>query len=255
MTTSAPKYTLIYWGGIPGRGEYVRLALQYAGEPYNQINDESVPSHMVNPTKTGYPPHFAPPMLKLPGGQIISQTGNILSYLAPKLGLEGDIPEGEDEEAAAVRKAIINQFVLTALDLNLEAHDTHHPVAMKLYYEDQKPESKRRAEEFRRDRIPKFLAYFSQALEGNPQGGVDGYLYGKRTTTADLALFHVICGVEYAFPKRMAALKKEKKYELVWKLKDRVAKEPRIASYLASDERVPFGMGIFRHYPELDGKD
>ncbi|KAG8892721.1 hypothetical protein FRC00_011654 [Tulasnella sp. 408] len=215
MPKSTPKYTLIYWGGIPGRGEYVRLALQYAGEPYDQINNNSVASHLVNPAKTGYPPHFAPPMLKLPGGQIISQTGNILSYLAPKLGLEGTIPEGEDEEAAAVRKAIINQFVLTTLDLNLEAH----------------------------------------ALEGNVEGGPDGYLYGKTTTTADLTLFHAMCGLEYAFPRRMAALKKENKYQLVWKLKDRVENEPRIASYLASEERVPFGMGIYRHYAELDGED
>ncbi|KIO22652.1 hypothetical protein M407DRAFT_245082 [Tulasnella calospora MUT 4182] len=255
MPKSTPKYALIYWGGIPGRGEYVRLALQYAGEPYDQINNNSVPSHMVNLDKTGYPPHFAPPMLKLPGGQIISQTGNILSYLAPKLDLEGTIPEGEDEEAAAVRKAIINQFVLTTLDLNLEAHDTHHPIGMMLYYEDQKAESKRRAEEFRRSRIPKYLTYFSQALEGNLEGGPDGYLYGKKTTTADLTLFHAMCGLEYAFPRRMAALKKEKKYELVWKLKDRVGNEPRIASYLGSEERVPFGMGIYRHYPELDGED
>lgn len=52
MPKSTPKYTLIYWGGIPGRGEYVRLALQYAGEPYDQIND-SVASHLVNPAKTG----------------------------------------------------------------------------------------------------------------------------------------------------------------------------------------------------------
>ncbi|KAG8943774.1 hypothetical protein FRC04_002529 [Tulasnella sp. 424] len=82
-------------------------------------------------------------MLKLPSGQTISQTGNILSYRAPKLGPKGDIPEWEDEEATAVRKATINQFVLKALDLNLEAHHTHHPIAKMLYYKDQKPESKR----------------------------------------------------------------------------------------------------------------
>ena len=37
-------------------------------------------------------------------------------------------------------------------------------------------------------------------------------------------------------------------------LHDAVAARARIAAYLASDRRIPFNeMGIFRHYPELDG--
>jgi glutathione S-transferase len=36
-------------------------------------------------------------------------------------------------------------------------------------------------------------------------------------------------------------------------LHDRVRERPRIASYLASPQRIPFNeQGIFRHYPELD---
>jgi glutathione S-transferase len=36
-------------------------------------------------------------------------------------------------------------------------------------------------------------------------------------------------------------------------LRDRVAARPRIAVYLGSKRRVPFGReGIFRRYPELD---
>jgi glutathione S-transferase len=36
-------------------------------------------------------------------------------------------------------------------------------------------------------------------------------------------------------------------------LRDRVAKRPRIAAYLASKRRIPFNeWGIFRHYKELD---
>jgi len=37
-------------------------------------------------------------------------------------------------------------------------------------------------------------------------------------------------------------------------LQSRVQERPRIAAYLASDRRIPFNeLGIFRHYPELDG--
>jgi glutathione S-transferase len=37
------------------------------------------------------------------------------------------------------------------------------------------------------------------------------------------------------------------------KLRDGVAKRPRLAAYLASERRIAFNpQGIFRHYPELD---
>ena len=36
-------------------------------------------------------------------------------------------------------------------------------------------------------------------------------------------------------------------------LRDRVAALPEFQDYLASERRQPFGEGIFRHYPELDG--
>ena len=36
-------------------------------------------------------------------------------------------------------------------------------------------------------------------------------------------------------------------------LAERVARRPRIAAYLASEQRIPFNeLGIFRHYKDLD---
>ena len=68
----------------------------------------------------------------------------------------------------------------------------HHPVAVEDYYEDQKEESKRRAESYRKNRLPKFLAHFEKVLECNPANKEGGtYLVGSRTTNADLVLFHV----------------------------------------------------------------
>ena len=34
----------------------------------------------------------------------------------------------------------VSQITQTALDLSNEAHDVHHPIAVGLYYEDQKDE-------------------------------------------------------------------------------------------------------------------
>ncbi len=46
----------------------------------------------------------------------------------------------------------------------------------------------------------------------------------------------------------------ERKLPGVVAVHDRVAARPRIKAYLASPRRLPFNeMGIFRHYPELDG--
>ena len=73
-------------------------------------------STITDPKKSGFPPHFAPPALKLPSGRILSNTPAILNHIAPKFGLAGK-SEGEDEEET---RSIVNQLVLVALDLNTE---------------------------------------------------------------------------------------------------------------------------------------
>jgi glutathione S-transferase len=142
-----------------------------------------------------------------------------------------------------------NQLQLTMADLAVEAHDTHHPIASALYYEDQKREAKRAAEDFRKNRVPKYLGYFEKVLARNPRGA--RYLVGARLTYADLSLFEIVAGLSYAFPKTMK--RQARRHPLVMALHDRVAARPRIAAYLASKRRLPYDeVGIFRHYPELD---
>ena len=100
---------------------------------------------------------------------MVSQTANILAFLAPELGL---VP---DDEAA---RAEASQIQLTIADLVAEVHDTHHPIAGSLYYEDQKPEAKRRAEAFVEERIPKYLGWLERVLERN--GAERGQVAGGR---------------------------------------------------------------------------
>jgi glutathione S-transferase len=138
---------------------------------------------------------------------------------------------------------------LTIADLVQEAHDTHHPIASGLYYEDQKAEARRRAEDFLANRAPKYLGYFETVLARNPAGG--RHLVGRRLSYADLSLFQVVAGLRYAFPNAMRRI--ERKLPLAAALHDRVAARPNIAAYLDSKRRLPFSEeGIFRHYPELD---
>src|SRR6185437_4336337 len=88
-------------------------------------------------------PPFAPPFL-VDGEVMIAQTADILLYLGSRIGLS---PDSQADQLFA------HQLQLTIADLVGEAHDTHHPVGAGLYYADQKPESLRRAKEFREQRI------------------------------------------------------------------------------------------------------
>ena len=63
----------------------------------------------------------------------------------------------------------MHQLQLTIADWVGEVHDTHHPIAGGLYYEEQKREAKRRAADFTADRLPKFLSYFEQVLDAQRQ--------------------------------------------------------------------------------------
>lgn len=235
------RYELYYWDGIQGRGEYVRLALEAAGADYVDVaRAKGGEARMMKLMQGGPTPSFAPPFLKA-GKTLIGQTANILLYLGARHGLA---PKSE------AGRLWTHQLQLTVADLVVEIHDTHHPVASSLYYEDQKPEAKRRAADFLARRAPRYLGYFETVLKAN-RAGKGRHLVGARLTYADLSLFQTMAGLRYAFPKAM--MKLERKVPRVAAVHDTVAASPRIRAYLESPRRIPFNeMGIFRHYPELD---
>jgi glutathione S-transferase len=235
------RYELYYWDGIQGRGEFVRLALEEGGADYvdvaREADGEWAMLRLLDGADVEHPP-FAPPYLKA-GELLIAQTANILLYLGPRHDLA---------PAAEAGRLWAHQLQLTIADLVDEVHDTHHPIASSLYYEDQRPEAQRRTADFLTSRAPKYLGYFEKVLTHNKTGE---YLVGANLTYPDLSLFQVVAGLRYAFPRAMAKL--EPKYPRVVALHERVAARPRIAAYLASDKRIAFNEhGIFRHYPELD---
>ncbi len=236
-------YELYYWPEIQGRGEFVRLALEQAGADYVDVarsEGDDLPGlmHFLQDKSVAEPP-FAPPYLRA-GDLLIGQTAAILLFLGDRHGL------APTDEAG---RLWTHQLQLTIADLVVEVHDTHHPIGSGLYYEDQKPEAKRRAADFLAHRLPKFLGYFEQVLARNPAG--DAHLVGDKVTTADLSMFQMIAGLRYAFPRTMARI--EPKHPRLVALHDLVAALPRVKAYLGSPRRIAFNpMGIFRHYPELD---
>jgi len=241
------RYVLYYWPGIPGRGEFVRLALEEGGASY--VDTALLPEDQGGGAAAMVPflegpdierPPFAAPFLKA-GRRIIGQTANILLFLGPRLGL---VPRDADG------RLWIHQLQLTLADLVSEVHDTHHPVGSSLYYEQQKPEAKRRTKEFLARRMPKFLDYFERVLERNPGRGP--WMVGSGVTYVDLSMAHVIAGLRYAFPN--ATREALRARPRLAGLHDAVFARPRIRRYLRSPRRIPFNNdGIFRRYPELGG--
>jgi len=218
------SYELYYWPSIQGRGEFVRLALEDAGADYVDVarrkNGVEVLLKKLRQFRV-----FAPPFLK-DGKVVVAQTALILHYLGPKLRL------APKAEAGRLR---LLQLQLTITDFLVEVHDTHHPIANSLYYEEQKTEALRRTKLFRESRIPKFLGYFETHAT-------------LPFSYVSLSLFQVMEGLDYAFPEAM----RKTNYRNLRKLQEKVRK--RLAPYLASERRIPFNQsGLFRRYPELDG--
>src|ERR1700684_3737228 len=143
-------YELYYWPSIQGRGEFVRLCLEEARAAYVDVAREAKAgtgtARMMQflKGKSDPRPPFAPPFLKA-GRLLIGQTANILMFLGPRHGLA---PKAEAGRLWA------NQLQLTVTDFVAEVHDTHHPIASGLYYQDQKKEARRRTVDFLQNRVP-----------------------------------------------------------------------------------------------------
>lgn len=234
---------LYYWPTIQGRGELVRLILEEAGQDYTDVarkdEERGGGARAVAAYYRWEPeghPVFAPPVL-VDGDVVLAQTPAIAHYLGMRHGLVSDDP---------VAQAHALQVMLTIADAVLETHDTHHPLGAALYYEDQTEAAKERARLFVDQRLPRFLAYFDRVREHN--GGA--WLMGHELSYVDLALFQLLEGLDYAFPRALARTIDKTQLRTI---ADAVRQRPRIAAYLASDRRIPFNeQGIFRRYPELD---
>ena len=230
---------LWYWPSIPGRGEFVRLALEAADIEYEDMARKKGAEALAEDlaSRTGFKP-FAPPYLVTDDELCIGQTAHILAFLADRHDFGG----GELE----IDLSLI-QLQLDVTDLVAEVHAVHHPISGSLYYQEQMDAAYEAAQHFRDNRIPKFLDHFEQALEA--EGGP--FMLGERWTHADTSLFQVIEGLDYMFPNHMRTLD----YPRLELCRQAVMEIEGIEAYLASDRRLEFNEdGIFRHYPELDSE-
>jgi glutathione S-transferase len=232
------SYQLWYWPNIPGRGEFVRLAMEAAEIDYEDMAREHGAEAILEDlaSRQGIRP-FAPPYL-VDGDLCIGQTAHILAYLADRHDFGGGDLETDLQ---------LIQLQLDVTDMVAEVHAVHHPVSGNLYYQEQMDAAYEAAQNFRDHRLPKFLGHFEQALEEN--GGP--FILGEQWTHVDTSLFQLMEGLDYMFPRRMAELD----YPRLELVRGAVMEIEGVEAYLASDRRLEFNEdGIFRHYPELDSE-
>lgn len=259
MADDAP-YKIVYWPGLPGRAEHIRLAFEEAGVAYEDAakHTDAVPQVLALISEAslgdsaGNLPPCAPPVL-VHGDLTINQTPNILMYLGPRLGLAPSFTDQTDPNGIFR----VNQLTLTALDgLSNEVHDCHHPICTSLVYEDQRDEAVRSSKQFVKERLPKFVGYFEKVLKGQAAKHSSStekvWLYGPQLTYADLVLFQCLNGTAHQFPRAVKLLRASGDYARVFALYDAVQQRPNIAAYLASERRLKYGNGIYRYYKELD---
>lgn len=234
---------LYYWPHIPGRGEFVRLVLEQAQVPYIDVarlsEDEGggIASILkIRRHEHNFNPGFAPPYLQVKN-QLLAQSVNISEYLALHHNLTGSNAE---------EQAVTRQYALTIADIADDAHNTHHPLDVTEYYEVQKEAAIEKARAFREKRLPQYLGFLETVLK---KSGV--YLSGEKITYADLHLFQLLGGLEYAFPEDYRKVTRETP-ELL-RVKREVSELPAIKEYLNSERRLDFNNdGLFRYYPELN---
>jgi glutathione S-transferase len=229
---------LWYWPNIPGRGEFIRLfceafEIDYADMAREQ-NADALVEHMH--ALEGIRP-FAPPYI-VDDEVVIGQTPLILQYLSDKEGLGS----GEMEVDLG-----LFQLQLDIADFVEEVHSVHHPIASELYYADQMEAAFERAQNFRANRIPKYLIHFDNALAA----GGGPFMLGQQPSHVDTSLFQVMEGLDYMFPNYMKAM--QGSWPHLEGLQGAVPEIETLADYLASERRLEFNEdGIFRHYEELD---
>lgn len=128
-------YRLYYWP-IPGRGEFIRLLLEFAQVPYKDVARDctgGMPAIVRAKSELPNALHFALPILEISDNFSISQTPVICAYLARRHGL---MPAGNNEYIAM-------QIDHTVHDIVFEVHATHHPVDISITYDEQKSEANR----------------------------------------------------------------------------------------------------------------
>ena len=202
---------------------YLRIIFEYAGVPYEEINDD-LRDYFWNKTEQQPTPVLAPPAVVY-NDVAVAQTGVAAEYLATKFDL---LPPGSPESAAKAR-----QIVATVHEYIAEGRLSFHPVKNTMSYHDQVEEAKPYIAAFCKDRLPRYFGHFERLLKSN-----DGdFFVGPTLSYVDLQVLVMLQVTRFQFPDTWNDLPD---VPLLKAFLDRMESLPKIKAYLDSDRKKPF---------------
>ena len=182
---------------------------------------------------------FAPPFLR-DGPVIVSHTAAILLYLGGRIGLRRPMSQAG---CGHTRSSSLSPISLRRCTIRTIRSTRTTGSTSKRMRRSTGPAC------FAKTGCRNSWAGSNVFLRANPAG--PDHLVGRSVSYADLSLFQLVEGLLFAFP--LAVARELATLPHVTALHRAVPQRPRLRAYLASEQRVPFGTGIFRRYPELDG--
>jgi len=199
-----PSYEVVYFNGR-GYAEATRLMLAYAGQDFKDTRHTSEEWAKIKDET----PMKQLPLLKVDGVPI-PQSRAMHGYVAREFGLNG---QNNDETTK------IDVVIATVEDIRT-------PLARLMFYEKDEEKKKEGLANYYANVAPKYLTGLEKLLERG-----DGFFVGSKITRADIFVF--------------AALEKFNKdciknYPKLVDLLERVAKEPKIAAWLAKRPETDF---------------
>lgn len=194
---------------LRARGEPIRLVLEAAGKPYQDVR---IPLERWAQEKPKQPFSTLPYMEYK--GKLYGESVAIANFFAREFGLYGK----SNPDALRIDEAVsvCADFITSILN---------HTIAVK--DESKKPEMKKALFEVE---IPKYFTYLARMLKENDNSG---YFVGNSVTLADLYTYNVLDSVLVAKPDAAATFPEELK-----KLRQKVEAHPRLKTYLSKRPKV-----------------
>lgn len=232
----APKDTwqILYWPALnsdgkvaagAGRAEYLRVIFEYAGVQYQDVSSH-VHDYFWSKKEVQNPefPVLAPPAIRR-GEFALSQTAICAKYIAMQFGL---YPKNPEYAAKA------EQIVTTVHEYIAEGRMAFHPVKNTMSYYDQVEEAKPFINDFKKERLPRYMDNFERLLRSNKDGA--GYFIGDEITYVDLQVLVMLQVTEFQWPDAWPGLH----IPLLKQLRQKLENTPAIKAYLASPRKQPF---------------
>jgi len=228
----ADTWQLLYWpakdanGNVAagaGRAEYLRVIFEEAGVPYEEVT-AGLREYFWSSVELQSFPVLAPPAIRK-GSFVACQTAVCAKHLATMFGL---YPVDPAEACHA------DQIVATVHEYIAEGRIAFHPVKNTLSYHEQKEEAKPYIEEFKKDRLPRYMTSFERLLKANDGGS--GFFIGDKLTHTDLQVMVMLQVTKSQWPDSWPNLD----VPLLKAFLARMEGRPTIKNYLQSDRRQPF---------------